>query len=87
MRYHYDVEHDALGIHFREDAEYDESQEIFDGFVIDFDKSGRPMGIDIYQNASKFVDIPRLLRDFRREEEREPMYVRDAPIDGKKKKR
>ena len=30
---------------------------IFDGFVIDFDKLGRPMGIEIYHDASKFVDI------------------------------
>jgi len=33
---------------------------IFDGFVIDFDKLGRPMGIEIYHDASKFVDIDRL---------------------------
>jgi uncharacterized protein YuzE len=52
---------DALIINFR-DGEYDESEEIFDGFVIDFDKSGRPMGIDIYCDASKFVDIERLMK-------------------------
>ena len=85
MKYHYDSEHDALGIDFR-DGEYDESEEIYEGFVIDFDKSGRPLGIDIYQDASKFVDIERLLRDFKREE-REPTYIRDAPVEKKKKKR
>jgi uncharacterized protein YuzE len=51
---------DALMINFR-DAEYDESEEIFDGFVIDFDKTGRPMTIDICE-ASKFIDIDRLIR-------------------------
>ena len=84
MKYHYDSEHDAIGITFRDDAEYDESEEIYDGFVIDFDKSGRPMGIDIYQDASKFIDIPRLLRNFKREEERQPTYIYDAPLDKKK---
>jgi len=85
MRYHYDTEQDALSIDFREDAEYHESEEIFDGFVIDFDKTGRPMGIEMYYDASKFVDIPRLLRDFKRPKsnpayvEPKPMYLRDAP--------
>jgi hypothetical protein len=40
----------------------DESEEFYDGFVIDFDKSGRPMGIGIYYDASKFVDIDRLIK-------------------------
>ena len=61
MKITYEKESDALAIDFR-DAEYDESEEIFDGFVIDFDKSGRPMGIEIYYDASKFVDIDRLMR-------------------------
>jgi uncharacterized protein YuzE len=61
MKIMYFKESDALTIDFR-DAEYDESEEIFDGFVIDFDKSGRPMGIDIYHDASKFVDIDRLMK-------------------------
>ena len=51
---------DALMIEFR-DAEYDESEEIFDGFVIDFDKTGRPMALDIC-NASRFIDIDPLLK-------------------------
>jgi uncharacterized protein YuzE len=90
MRYHYDSEHDALGIDFRDDGEYDDSEEIFEGFVIDFDKSGRPMGIDIYQDASKFVDIERLKRNFRgevteRSSVREPTFIRDAPVDKKKR--
>jgi uncharacterized protein YuzE len=61
MKIKYFKDSDALTIDFR-DAEYDESEEIFDGFVIDFDKSGRPMGIEIYYEASKFVDIDRLMK-------------------------
>ena len=57
MSYHYDAETDALLVTFREGAEYDESEEIYPGFVIDFDKSGRPMGLDIYMNASSFFDV------------------------------
>lgn len=61
MKITYDKESDALAIDFR-DAEYHESEEIYEGFVIDFDKSGRPMGIEIYYEASKFVDIDRLMK-------------------------
>jgi uncharacterized protein YuzE len=61
MRITYEKETDALAIDFR-DAEYHESEEIYDGFVVDFDKSGRPMGIEIYYDASKFVDIDRLMK-------------------------
>jgi uncharacterized protein YuzE len=50
-----------LAIDFR-DGEYYESEEIYDGFVFDFDKSGRPVGIEIYHDASKFVDVDRLMK-------------------------
>jgi uncharacterized protein YuzE len=87
MKYYYDEEGDSLFISLR-DAEYDESEEISDGFVIDFDKSGRPMSIDIHSEASKFVDIPRLLRSMAPEPDEpaqliEPMVIRDAPMDEK----
>jgi uncharacterized protein YuzE len=81
MKYSYDAESDSLFICLR-DGEYDESEEIYDGFVIDFDKSGRPLNIDI-DHASKFVDIPRLLRSMAPEpndEPVEPMVIRDAPL-------
>jgi uncharacterized protein YuzE len=61
MKITYSKESDALAIDFR-DSEYHESEEIYDGFVIDFDKSGRPMGIEIYHDASKFVDVDRLMK-------------------------
>ena len=62
MRYDYDEERDAIFIRFRE-GEYGESEEIYDGFVIDFDKEGRPLGLDIYIDASKFIDIDALKRN------------------------
>ena len=90
MRYQYDDASNALFIRFRE-GEYDTSEEIYDGFVIDFDKSGRPLGIDIYSNADRFVDIEQLKRNLPPEEhatiiEPEPMLIRDAQTSKKKKK-
>jgi uncharacterized protein YuzE len=60
--------------------EYDESEEIYDGFVVDFDKSGRPMGIEIYYDASKFVDNDRLMKMVPEEltsETEAPLVVQD----------
>jgi uncharacterized protein YuzE len=86
MKYSYDEESDSLFICLR-DGEYDESEEIYDGFVIDFDKSGRPLNIDI-DHASTFVDMPRLLRSMAPEPEEaeqliEPMVIH-APFEDKK---
>lgn len=85
MRYFYDDEHDSLLVTFR-DADYGESEEIYDGFVMDFDTAGRPMGFDIYRDASKFIDIERLQRDFAPMPPPEPvrrgtMILRDAPME------
>jgi len=66
MKYFYDDEHDSLFISLR-DGEYDESEEIYEGFVVDFDKSGRPLNLDI-SNASKFVDMHRLMQKMAPEE-------------------
>lgn len=60
MRYFYDAEHDMLFIHLR-DAEYQDSQEIAPGFVVDFDRNGVPMALDISQ-ASRNVDVTGLQR-------------------------
>jgi uncharacterized protein YuzE len=66
MKYFYDDEKDSLFISLR-DGEYDESEEICEGFVIDFDKSGRPLNLDI-SNASTFVDMHRLMQKMAPEE-------------------
>jgi uncharacterized protein YuzE len=86
MRYVYDAEGDSLFIRLRE-GDYGESEEIYDGFVIDFDKSGRPIALDIYAEASKFVDIPRLTRNMApehapREAEPRHMVIRDESTPG-----
>jgi uncharacterized protein YuzE len=62
MRYDYDEQRDAIFIRFR-DGDYGESEEIYDGFVVDFDTSGRPLGLDIYIDASKFVDVAALKKN------------------------
>ena len=86
MKYYYFEESDSLFIPLR-DGEYDESEEIYDGFVIKFYdrvRNGR-LAIDI-DHASKFVDIPRLLRSMApralrgRATARARMVTLDAPL-------
>lgn len=55
MKYFYDRAHDSLFLKFR-DGDYAESQEIAPGFVIDFDRNGVPIAIDI-ANASRHVEV------------------------------
>ncbi|HSY51775.1 MAG TPA: DUF2283 domain-containing protein [Thermoanaerobaculia bacterium] len=90
MRYEYDDQGDSLFIRFRE-GDYSESEEIYPGFVIDFDKSGRPIALDIYYDASKFVDIAALKQNVAArdrnadvEESPAPMFINDAPLDEKR---
>ena len=89
MRYDYDDKGDSLFIRFRE-GDYDESEEIYPGFVIDFDKSGRPIALDIYYDASKFIDIatlkanvPAVDRTAAVNDEFSPMFINDRPLDRK----
>ncbi|HEX7140727.1 MAG TPA: DUF2283 domain-containing protein [Vicinamibacterales bacterium] len=77
MKVSYFEKTDSAIFTFREGADYDESEEIFEGFVVDFDKSGRPMGLDVYQDASKFFD-----RDWLKKHADTPVkasMIRDAP--------
>ena len=55
MRIVYLPESDSLWIKLNPDAEYDESEEVAPGTVLDFDKSGNLVAIEIYQDASKKV--------------------------------
>jgi uncharacterized protein YuzE len=99
MRMHYDETSDALLVTFR-DGVYEDSEEIFEGFVVDFDKEGRPLGLDIYTEASKFVDIAALKRNVRLEDDSPPlrrvdsrpkaeasMMIADKPSKPKKRRR
>ncbi len=51
MRIKYDEKMDALYIRFRE-AEYEESDEIKDGFILDYDINGNIIGIEILDASS-----------------------------------
>lgn len=51
MRVRYDEEADALYIKLRE-GEYHESDEIRDGFIIDYDVDGNIIGIEIIDASS-----------------------------------
>jgi len=75
---HYDETSDALLVTFR-DGVYEDSEEIFEGFVVDFDKEGRPLGLDIYIEASKFVDIVTLKRNVRLEDDSPPLHRVESP--------
>lgn len=58
MKFHYYQETDSLYIDLAERAGED-SQEVAPGVVVDFDKDGQIVGIDI-DNASKIVNLSRL---------------------------
>lgn len=58
MKFHYDIETDSLYIELSERPSVD-SQEVTSGVVLDFDKKGKLVGIDI-QHASKIANLKRL---------------------------
>jgi uncharacterized protein YuzE len=90
MKFNYDEANDALFIRFRE-GKYGVSQEIADGFVVDFDPSGRPIALDIYAKASEFVDLENIRHVLLPVEKKisEPVYhyIADAPLDKPIKKK
>ena len=58
MKLHYDPATDSLYIDLNARPGAD-AREIADGLVVDFDKAGRPVGIDI-QHASRDLDLSTL---------------------------
>ena len=58
MKLHYDAETDSLYIDLAS-APSEESREMSENLVIDFDKAGRIVGLDI-QHASTFLDLSRV---------------------------
>jgi uncharacterized protein YuzE len=64
VRFEYQPDVDALYIHLNPDrkpsGEGGDTVIIGDGFVVDVDAEGVPIGIDIHQDASKVVDLSRL---------------------------
>lgn len=64
MRFEYHPDVDALYIHLnpgrKPSGKGGDTVVIGDGFVVDVDAGGVPVGIDIHQDASKVVDLSRL---------------------------
>lgn len=65
MRFEYHPDVDALYVHLYPDSRCARSEGgstivVGDGFVVDVDGDGVPVGIDIYQDASKVVDLSKL---------------------------
>ncbi len=65
MRFEYHRDVDALYIHLYPDSRRAASEGggqvvVGDHMVVDVDEEGIPVGIDIYRDASKLVDLSRL---------------------------
>jgi len=56
MRAHYDPEADAMSIRWG-DAEYGESDEV-DGVILDYDKEGNVIGVEILGASKKIEQYP-----------------------------
>lgn len=53
MRFHYDKEEDALYIRFDE-SPYRESDEVEKGVILDYDKKGKIIGLEVLDASKKF---------------------------------
>lgn len=53
MRFHYDKKEDALYIRFNENP-YQESEEIREGIIFDYDKKGKIIAIEILDASRRF---------------------------------
>lgn len=82
MNFQYDAKQDALLVTFRENVDYEYSQEVYPGFVIDYDSTGRPIGFDIYHDASKLIDIAALQKNAAVEaaEHQTPRFQAEEPF-------
>ena len=54
MRFHYDNDIDAFSIVFHEGV-YSESDEVKEGVILDYDKEGKIMGIEILDASKNFA--------------------------------
>lgn len=52
MRFHYDQKEDALYIRFIEKP-YQESEEVREGIIFDYDKNGKIIGIELLEASKK----------------------------------
>jgi uncharacterized protein YuzE len=83
MKVQYFEDSDSVMMTFREGSKYDESEEIFEGFVVDFDDAGRPMGLDV-EDASNVFNIDWLRQHAYQKQNLKPgSVIRDAPVKDK----
>jgi uncharacterized protein YuzE len=83
MKVQYFEDSDSVMMTFRESAKYDESEEIFEGFVVDFDDAGRPMGLDV-EDASKVFCVDWLRQHvYEKQNLKTGSVIRDAPVKDK----
>ena len=78
MKYFYDRESDSLYLTLAERRRYRDSVEAAPGVVLDFDTSGRLIGIDL-EHASRSIDVDNL----ELHEEPQRTESRDAKLNGK----
>ena len=79
MRLSYHSDTDSLYIHLSEKPGADVI-EVSEGFAVDVDVDGKPVGIDIEANASTIVDLSRLELDG---VSLESLYLASGPKDQK----
>ncbi len=65
MKVTYDESVDILTIRLR-DGDYDESEEVAEGIIVDFDRQGKPMAIEILYAASLLGQIDRVMLEYAR---------------------
>jgi len=65
MRITYDESVDILYIRLRE-GDYDESDEVVEGVILDFDTQGKPMAIEILNASALLGQIDRVMLEYAR---------------------
>jgi uncharacterized protein YuzE len=65
MRVTYDESVNILYIRLR-DGDYDESDEVAEGIIVDFDKQGKPIAIEILDASALLGQIDRVMLEYAR---------------------
>ena len=63
MKVSYDLEANAIYIKFRE-GKIDESDELKDGIIVDYDSKGKPLAIELLNAKEILAGKPELIVDF-----------------------
>jgi uncharacterized protein YuzE len=58
MKAHYDPEADALAIKWGGDAPYGESDEVAPGVILDYDKDGNVIGVEVLDASKQIKQYP-----------------------------